>query len=160
MLEIDINVLWTIINLLILFVLLRVFLFKPVHNILEQRKADVDAQLKNAADTNAQADALKAQYAESIQKIDEEHARSIASAKAKAGEEYDRIVAEAGKKAESIVADAKEKAKLAADQERQLAENDIADMLKSAAHQQAASVKDSDLYDQFLAQAGQAKEEN
>ncbi len=160
MLRIDSNILYTIINLLILYVLLRKFLFKPVHNILDQRKADVEAQKKQAEETTAQADALKAQYELSLQKIDEENARSVAAAKAKATEEYDRIVADAGQKAEGIITSAKEKARLAAEQERQLAENDIADMLKNVAHEQAAKANDSDLYDQFLESAAPAKDAN
>ena len=38
MLRIDSNILWTIINLLILYALMKHFLFQPVHDILEKRK--------------------------------------------------------------------------------------------------------------------------
>lgn len=154
MLRIDINILWTIIDLLILYVLLKKFLFKPVHNILAQRKADVDAQMQKAAQTNAQAQELKAQYEESIRTIDAENARKVADAQAKAGQEYDRIIADANKKSEGIVAAARDRAKLAAEEERQLAEADIADMLKDAARKQAEGEDDHALYDQFLNEAG------
>ena len=36
MLRIDSNILWTIINLLILYALMKHFLFQPVHDILER----------------------------------------------------------------------------------------------------------------------------
>ena len=38
MLRIDSNILWTIINLLILYALMKHFLFQPVHDILGKRK--------------------------------------------------------------------------------------------------------------------------
>ena len=38
MLRIDSNILWTIINLLILYALMKHFLFQPVHDILEEEK--------------------------------------------------------------------------------------------------------------------------
>ncbi len=157
MLRYDINILWTILNLLILYALLRIFLFKPVHDILDKRKADVAAQLQKAQDTNAEAEAIKSQYEENLQKVAEENAKSIAEAKAKANVEYDRIVADAGQRAEGIVTAAREKARIAAEQERQRAENDIADMLKNVAHEQAANADDSELYDQFLKETGSKK---
>ncbi len=153
MLRLDINILWTVINLLILYVLLRKFLFAPVHGILDKRKAEIEAELQEAADTRTQAEAVKTQYEENLQQIAEENAKSIAEAKAKAAVEYDRIVADAGQRAEGIVAAAKEKAKLAAQEEKQKAENDIADMLKNVAREHAASADDSELFDQFLKKA-------
>ena len=59
-------------------------------------------------------------------------------------------------KAEGIVTAAKEKARLAAEEEKQRAENDIADMLKDVARQQAAGADDHELFDQFLRQADKA----
>ena len=41
MLRIDSNILWTIINLLILYVLLRKFLFGRVHKIMDERAAQL-----------------------------------------------------------------------------------------------------------------------
>lgn len=38
MLRLDINLVFTIINLIVLFVLMRIFLFKPVNNIIAKRE--------------------------------------------------------------------------------------------------------------------------
>lgn len=43
MLRIDSNILWTIINLLILYALMKHFLFQPVHDILEKRKQEIES---------------------------------------------------------------------------------------------------------------------
>ena len=46
MLQLDIwNVLFTVINLLILFVLMRIFLYKPVQKIIAARQAEADSSL-------------------------------------------------------------------------------------------------------------------
>ncbi len=156
MLRFDINILWTIIDLLILYVLLRKFLFAPVHGILDKRKAEVDAQLQEAADTKAEAESIKSDYEASLQHVAEENAKSIAEAKAKATVEYDRIVEEADRKAEGIVTAAREKARLAALEEKERAENDIADMLKDVARQHAAKADDHELFDQFLKETEEA----
>ena len=43
MLRIDSNILWTINNLLILYALMKHFLFQPVHDILEKRKQEIES---------------------------------------------------------------------------------------------------------------------
>ena len=39
MLTLDWGIIWTVVNILILFVLLRIFLFKPVMGMIENRQA-------------------------------------------------------------------------------------------------------------------------
>ena len=60
--------LWTIIislgNLLILFLLVKKFLFKPVQKIFDQRKAEVDEVYKEANDAKVAAEADKKYYEE------------------------------------------------------------------------------------------------
>ena len=39
MLKLDLNLLWTVVDVLIMYVLLRKFLFKPIQNVLQCRSA-------------------------------------------------------------------------------------------------------------------------
>ena len=48
MLHVDQNIFWTVVNLLILFILLRIFLFKPVLGMIEKRKAAIEGTLSDA----------------------------------------------------------------------------------------------------------------
>ena len=48
MLRLDSNILWTIINLLILYVIARKFLFGPVRKVLAARQAEIDKQFADA----------------------------------------------------------------------------------------------------------------
>ena len=61
MLRVDINLVFTIINLLILFIALRIFLFKPVQKIIAQRQADADKEFDDAAKEKEEAAKLKAE---------------------------------------------------------------------------------------------------
>lgn len=45
MLTLDWGIIWTVVNILILFVLLRIFLFKPVMGMIENRQAMIRNQL-------------------------------------------------------------------------------------------------------------------
>ena len=42
MLTLNLNILWTVVNILVLFVLLRKFLYRPVMNVIEQRQKQID----------------------------------------------------------------------------------------------------------------------
>ncbi len=45
MLKLDINLLWTVVNVLVLYAVLRKFLFKPIQNVLEQRQKMMEANM-------------------------------------------------------------------------------------------------------------------
>ena len=48
MLTFNISILYNVINILVLFVLLKIFLFKPVTEIMEKRKAMIQQDLDDA----------------------------------------------------------------------------------------------------------------
>ena len=54
MLRLDINLVFTIINLLVLYFLLKKFLFKPVNTIIEQREEAIKKQFDEAEETKKQ----------------------------------------------------------------------------------------------------------
>ena len=48
MIKIDINLVFTIINLLVLYLMMKKFLFGPIINVMDQRKAMIDQQFAEA----------------------------------------------------------------------------------------------------------------
>lgn len=155
MLRIDLNIVWEIINVLILFALVKKFLFKPVREILKKRNDEIEASYQAAEKTNKDADDLKAQLAASASKIAENEEKAVADAKEKGAAEYDRIVGEAQSKSEQIISEARDKAKAVADQEKRKAEDEITGMVKEAAAKIAESESDEKLYDDFLKEVSQ-----
>ena len=55
MLKLDINLVFTVINLLIIYFILSKFLFKPVKNILAKRQEEIDKQYAEAEEAKTQA---------------------------------------------------------------------------------------------------------
>ena len=100
MLSIDLwSILATIVNILVLCLVVKFFLLKPIHNIWKRRQDLIDGQLQNASDTQAKANELKAQYEEKLSGAKETSQQMVEQAKADAKAEYDRILQEADEKA-------------------------------------------------------------
>ena len=66
LLRIDWNVVFTIINLIVLYLALRKFLIKPVTNIMEQRKQMIEGDIADARKEKDKAYDLKAQYEDKL----------------------------------------------------------------------------------------------
>lgn len=112
---ISINI-WQIIisicNLLILFILLKKFLYKPVQNMLKQRQDIIDKSIESAKQADKEAQSSKKLYEEKLRGADDEAAEIISEAKNKAQRKSDKIVASAKDKADDIVNRAKADAEL------------------------------------------------
>ena len=152
MLRIDSNILWTIINLLILYVLLRKFLFGRVHKIMDERAAQLQKIYADADADRQEAEKLWKQNDDILRKADEELAVKEAASREKAGVEYDRIVSDANEKSAQIIEEARKKAQAAADIMKQQVAVEIAGMVKDAAAKVAAADENQRLYDDFLSQ--------
>lgn len=159
MLRLDMNLVFTIINLLIIYFLMKRFLFKPVKAILAKRQEEIDKQFAEADEAEKMAKELKAKYEESISGAAEEKAQIIADARMKAGTEYDRIVSDAQKQASKIITDAEKNAQLEQDKRMQQAREQIADLVVAATAKVVAEKNSEEsnreLYNQFLVKAGE-----
>lgn len=99
-----------IINIIVLFVIVKSLAYKPVKKFLDERKKRIDESLKNAADKNAEAEALKAQYEESVKQCRLESDKIIGEAEQSAQKKAAEITADAEKKAAEITEKARKDA--------------------------------------------------
>ncbi|MBQ3692481.1 MAG: F0F1 ATP synthase subunit B [Clostridia bacterium] len=115
------QVIISLLNLLILFLILKKFLYKPVKKVLEERQSMLDEHFSNAE--NAEKSAKKAQktYEEKLAGANTEAAEILKAANKKAERRSDKIVASAKQKADDIVRQAQSDAKL----EKQKAQSEI-----------------------------------
>ena len=160
MLRLDVaNLVFTIINLLVLYFLMKKFLFKPVNNIIAKREEAIKKQFDDADEAKKKAEETKKQYEESLASAKDESARIVQEAKDKARVEYDRIVKSADEevakrlqKAEETIAE--EKAKSLRNMEA-----DFEGLVVAAASKvvgEKVTVENSQkLYDDFLAEMGE-----
>lgn len=120
MLTLNLNLLYTVINIIVLYLLLRKFLYKPVMNVIEQRQKLVDEAMANA-EASKNAAAAKAADAEAkLSGVDAEAAARRAAYEAQAEKDKAALLAEARQQADAIVAEGKEAA--AAERQRALRE--------------------------------------
>ncbi len=162
MLRLDINILFTLINILILYLVVKKFLLGPVNAILDKRKEMIDGTLEEADNTKQEAISLKEKYEASVIEIEEQKKLATSEARKDAMVEYERIVGDAKNEADNILVTAKEKAQADKDKILQKAQTEISDMIIDAAAKVmgAGSNADSDkkLYEHFLAKAGDSIE--
>ncbi len=163
------QMLFTVINLIVLYLFMKKFLFKRIYDIIDKRQEEADMQLADAAASQKEADRLKTQYEGVMEGIDQEKKTLLTEAKKSADEEYHKIVTAASEEAQQIKKNAsndaekhRDKILKQAEGERakilKQAEKEIADMVVNAAVKVAGKGSsadiDSALYKEFLDKAG------
>ena len=155
MLKLGWDLLWTIINLIILYLLMKKFLIGPITGIMEKRKNLIAQQFKDAETVQNQAQEMKTQYETALSGAKEESVQIIADARSDAKALSERTLKEAN-------------ARNTAEQEKQNAMSgakcEIADLALEAAKkllsQGSSKEGNSMLYDQFLAETGDTDDRN
>ena len=164
MLRIDSNLIWIIVNLIIFYILIRKFLFKPVLNIVEKRKQLIERQFADADKANTQALALQEQYETSLGAAKETSMQMIEDARRRGEAEYRQIVGDARLQAEQIVKSADETLLREREKALQDVQKEIGTLAMAAAAKiiGGASSKETDeaLYNQFLTKAGEEHDTN
>lgn len=158
MLEIEVStIVFTVINLLLLFIGMRIFLFKPVNRILEQRQTEADAAIKTAGEQRAEADALKQQYEKALEQTEQERIGILENARKLADEDYNKLLDDARTEAEAIKANATEEGERRKERIISEAGKEIADLIAVATEKTMGNASDSELYDEFLNRMGETK---
>ena len=157
MIEININLVFTIINLIVLYLLMKKFLFGPILNVMEQRKNMIDQQFASAKDTEEQAYELKGKYEDALKSAKDESMRIVNQAKDEAKVQAERIVKDANTQAGTMLDKAKENAMKA--MESRVAEIAL-DAASKIMGEKNSSQQDLSLYDQFIKEAGDSNDGN
>ena len=106
------QILISLANLLLIFLILKKLLWKPVKKVMDQRKAMVDKQFADAAAAEEKAERDKAEWAHKLAGADDEAKSRIADADETARRHGERVVAEAKEKAHGIIRQAEAEAVL------------------------------------------------
>lgn len=153
------SILITVANVLILFGILRHFLFKPVNEVLAKRAAAIKEENDKAEAARRDAETARQDYENKVSGIKTMEEEAVKDSQKKASEEYDRILTDARTKASAIVSEAEKKAEM--EQKNRMAEADqrLCDIVAKAAAKIAATENsqalNSGLYDEFISKAGE-----
>ena len=158
MISVDINLLFAIINIIVLFLLLRKFLIKPVRNIMEKRDEMIRSGLENARKSQSDAELIKQEYEEKLKNAGDISAGIISDAKKEAEARSKNILEEANAKADNILNSARENAETAKIKAVSEAKEQIADLAAEMARKLVTTSKDSNFdsgeYDRFIRETG------
>ena len=155
---------WTFVaqicNLFIQVYLIKRFLFKPVNEMLEKRRALADAQSREAEQAKADADAIKTEYEQNMKEAKEKANEILTTAQKTAALQSEEMLKEATAQAAAL----KSKAESDIAQEKRKAVNEIKDEIGGMAVEIAGKVIEREiseedhtkLIDEFIANVGEA----
>ncbi len=129
--------LWQIIvsllNLVLLFLIIKFFLYKPVLKMLDKRQADIDERIKSADEAKANALRDETYWKEKLESADSEADDIIKKASDTAKWRSERIIEEAKERADGIILDAQTEAKLELKKAEEGIKNEIVEVSHSLA---------------------------
>lgn len=156
MIKLDWNILFTVINLIILLFILKKFLFSKVLGIIEEREKLIQSKFDEASKTEIDAAALKAHYEDKLAHADNQAEEIIKKSEQEAAIYYKNAVQEAEEKADQLLKEAQKEIEAEKDHFLSEAKKEII-VLASEMAQQIVS-KESP-YDQFISDVNGKKDE-
>ena len=162
--NLDATLVFQIVNTIVIFLVLRHFLFTPVKDMIEKRQNMIEDQLDDAKNKNEDAEKLIADYESKIGDIEEKGRVMIREASTKAEARASEIVKDAEKEAELI----KKRAEKEIEREKQKAVNELKEDIVSLSLLAASKVLEKDidenqhkaLIGKFLDEVGETKWQN
>jgi F-type H+-transporting ATPase subunit b len=115
------TILFTLLNVLILFFVLRKILFVPITNFMENRTNSIGNQLEDARQKQEDASKLKSEYEQMLISAQAEGKKTVEDYRVKALSTSDELIQEAKKEASLI----RERARIDADREIERAKDEI-----------------------------------
>ena len=144
----------TVANIIILFILLRIFLFKPINKMKNERTRTIQENLDSAEKAKKEAEELRQQYEGSVSDAKEEAKNIIMKAHDDAESERAAIIKNAHEEADQKVAEADKEIENERKKVLRQAQSEIADLaIEAASKIVGANVDDEKnrrLVDEFL----------
>ncbi len=144
------QILISLINLLIIYRILKKFLFKPVQKVMNERQAQVDRIYGDANQSKAQAEQMKQEYEQKLASAREEADGLVRNAVQTAQKRSDQMVSEASAQASRI----KQKADEEIAQQKKKMLQDVRDEISDLAVEIASKVVEREIsprdYDGFV----------
>lgn len=159
MLRLDWNVVFTIINILVLYWILKRFLLKPVMGVIEKRQGMIDSQIADAEEKQSKATKLQKQYEQILGGAKNESAQILDQAKNRVNKEYDVKVKDADQQAARILKQAQETIELERQKVLQNLKSEISKLALLSAEkilkEESTKELNQGIYNQFLAKEGE-----
>lgn len=157
------QILVSLLNLVILFLIIKKFLYQPVKNVLKSRQDKIDEQNNKASEYLSDAERTKTELEAKLNDAENQADNILNEATVNAQRRKDKILSEARDEAESIIRQAKTNAEL----EMKKAESEIKTQIVDVSFELSKKIiereiKEEDhhkLIDSFITQIGDGDEE-
>jgi F-type H+-transporting ATPase subunit b len=147
-----------IVNFVLLLVILRMILYKPIVNMLDRRREKITTDLQEADKARSQAEAAKQEYEKQLDEAREERRSIVAQATEQAEKLKEDILAEARAEAQEVVAKTEEDVEVLRRQTLVGAQDQIVDLAMAAAGKVVGESLDEQahrrLIQEFIAEVG------
>ena len=122
-----------VINLLVLYALMRKFLVKPVRAVMEEREQRIESQLTDASQKQEQAQNLKMEYEKKLELAGAEASAIIQKAREIASQEQEQIIQETKDETQRIFEQSKKEIELEQEKATREAKKHISELALTAA---------------------------
>lgn len=158
MLNLNWNIIWIFINLILLYLLLRKFLFSPVTAMMEKRQELIKSSLDNADKAEQDAATLKNSYFEKLESAEDIAKDIVKEAKISANIERNKILAKAKDEANILMENANHQIELEKERVFKNAQSKIASIAMAVAVKATEKGDLSrDAFDSFIDEVGEAR---
>jgi len=148
------DVIISIINVVVLFILLRLILWKHVIRYLSERSARIKKQFDDAKDKEQQALTLMSQYDEKIGNLDERDREMLLASKERASKEAELILEKAHDDAAIMIRDAENRIAMEKTQALEEAHEEVtrlaADMASRILHREVSASDNENVVEDFF----------
>lgn len=144
-------------NFVLLFGILYLLLYRPVHDFMVNRSKEYEEEDKKSKENLAKSEEMIAEYEAKLKEADKEVAVMKAEASGKSEEERERIIAQAHKQADEIVSKAQTAATREHDRLIAQAESEIASYVSKAAEKIVMDKPGASDFDAFFENANAVK---
>ena len=151
---------FVIINLTVLYLLLKKFLFKPVTAFMEKRAKSISDSIENAKRGMAEAEEIKRTYEKNMKDVRIQSEKMVNDAKNRAAKEYDIIIREAKHEAQGLILKARKDIEKERDEMVKEIKNQVTSLALAAASKVIEANMDTEsnriLVDKFIDESGVA----
>lgn len=144
------HILVSLVNLVLLFLVIKKFLFKPVKKLFAEREKELADKYKQADDAVAEANADRLAWEEKLSTANSEADEIIKNATVVAKRRAEQIVSDASGQAEIIVNQAKNEARLEMEKARSEFKNEVVEVSSAVAEKMLEREVNKADHDKFI----------
>ncbi|AGB42336.1 ATP synthase, F0 subunit b [Halobacteroides halobius DSM 5150] len=162
MIDIGITFFFQLINFIVLYLILRHFLFEPITNFMSQRTEDISNQIESAKEKEAEAEKLKEKYQQQLKEAREEAQEIIENGRQRGKKRKEEIIDQAQEEANRKIEKAEDEIARAKQEAQEELRDDVANisaqMSKKVLAQYVTQQNlQTETIDQFIEQLDQDK---